>query len=72
MHVKQRREQHRVGRLREKVTDLKMFCHAYLACMVLCRSFDTQRSELLLITVSVMLHYHSLQVERKKDGDEFS
>lgn len=43
--------------------------HAYPACMLLCLSLDTQRSELLLITVSVMLGYHSLQVEIKKDRD---
>ncbi len=30
---------------------------AYPACMLLCLSLDAQRSELLLITVSVMLHY---------------
>lgn len=39
---------------------------AYLACMVLCLSLDTQRPELLFITVSVMLHCCSLQVDREE------
>lgn len=72
MQVEQRRVQRRVGGLPEKVNCTNQSDnHAYLACMLLCLSLDAQRSELLLITVSVMLHCHSLQVDRKH-RDELS
>lgn len=37
--------------------------------MLLCLSLDAQRSELLLITVSVMPHCHSLPLEKETGGE---